>query len=182
MLHTDRLTIRPWRDDDAPRLLDILGRPEVMRWLGDGEPEPLRDLDEALAKIARFRERSTTPPLGGWAVEVTGTDVVAGSVLLLTLPNAEAGEVEIGWWLHPDSQGRGYAVEAADAVLADGFGHGLTEIHALTHTDNHPSMGVCRRLGMRDLGVVEQWYDGPSQLFRITAAEHAARSQDAGGR
>ena len=175
MLTTDRLTIRSWRDDDAPRLLDILGRSEVMRWLGDGDPQPLKDLDEARAKIEKFRSRSTTPPLGGWAIEVTDTGVVAGSVLLLTLPDAEAGEVEIGWWLHPDAQGRGYASEAAAAVLTHGFAHGLTEIHALTHTDNHPSQAVCRRLGMRDLGVVEKWYDGPSQLYRITRAEHAAR-------
>ena len=175
MLTTHRLTIRSWRDDDAPRLLDILGRREVMRWLGDGDPQPLRDLDEARAKIEAFRGRSSMPPLGGWAIEVTETGVVAGSVLLLTLPNAEAGEVEVGWWLHPDAQGRGYASEAAAAVLEHGFAHGLPVIHALTHTDNHPSQAVCRRLGMTDLGVVEKWYDGPSQLYRITRAEHAAR-------
>ena len=82
----------------------------------------------------------------------------------------------MGWWLHPDSQGRGYASEAAAAVLAHGFAHGLTEIHALTHIDNHPSQAVCRRLGMRDLGVVEKWYDGLSQLYRVTREEHAARA------
>jgi RimJ/RimL family protein N-acetyltransferase len=175
VLHTPRLTLRSWRDDDAPRLLDILGRREVMRWLGDGDPQPLRDLDEARAKIERFRERSATPPLGAWAIEVAATGVVAGSVLLLTLPHAERGEVEIGWWLHPDTWGHGYASEAAAAVLTHGFAHGLDEIHALTHTDNAASMAVCRRLGLRDLGVVERWYDGPSQLFRISSAEHADR-------
>ena len=171
-LHTERLTLRRWRDDDAPRLLDIQSRVEVMRWLGDGEPVLMKDLDEAHAKIERYRELSATPPLGFWAVEVDATGVVAGSVILLELPNAEDHEVEIGWHLHPDSWGHGYASEAARALLGHGFAAGLPEILAVTHLDNHPSQGVCRKIGMTDQGVVEKWYDGPSQLFRITVAEH----------
>ena len=62
-------------------------------------------------------------------------------MLLLTLPNDEAGEVEIGWHLHPDAWGHGYASEAARAVLAHGFAHGLPEILAVTHLDNYPSHG-----------------------------------------
>ena len=84
-----------------------------MKWLGDGEPVLMKDLDEAHAKIERYRALSATPPLGFWAVEIRATGVVAGSVLLLELPNAEDHEVEIGWHLHPDSWGQGFASEAA---------------------------------------------------------------------
>ena len=171
-LDTERLTLRRWQDGEAPRLLDILSRIEVMKWLGDGEPRLMKDLDEAHAKIERYRELSATPPLGFWAIEVKETGVVAGSVILLELPNAEDHEVEIGWHLHPDSWGRGYATEAARALLAHGFAHGLPEILAVTHLDNFPSQAVCRKIGMTGQGVVEKWYDGPSELFRITAAEH----------
>jgi RimJ/RimL family protein N-acetyltransferase len=173
-LETDRLTIRPWRPDDAERLLDIMSRVEVMKWLGDNSAEPvlLTGLDEARQRIGRWNERSATPPLGYWAVDLTATDRMVGAVLLLTLPNAEAGEVEIGWWLHPDSWGHGYATEAARAVLDQGFAAGLPEILAVTHLGNEPSMNVCRKLGMSHEGVVEKWYDGPVELFRITAAEH----------
>lgn len=174
-LTTDRLLVRPWRHDDAERMLDIMSRVEVTKWLGDGAPYVMKDLDEAHARIDRLAERSATPPLLYWAVEVRATGQVAGSVLLLTLPNAEDGEVEIGWHLHPDSHGRGYATEAAAALMAHGFAGGLPEIHALTHLDNAPSQNVCRKLGMHDLGVVERWYDGPSQHFRITAQEWRAR-------
>lgn len=38
-LETARLILRPWRHDDAPRLLDLQSRIEVMKWLGDGEPQ-----------------------------------------------------------------------------------------------------------------------------------------------
>jgi len=173
-LETERLLLRLWTHDDAPRLLDMLSRVEVMKWLGDGEPRLMQDLDEARERIDRYAERTATPPRGFWAVQPKAGGPPVGSVLLLTLPNDEDGEVEIGWQLHPDSWGRGYASEAARAVLAHGFAHGLPEILAVTHLGNHPSMGVCRKIGMRGQGVVEKWYDGPSELFRITAEEWAA--------
>ena len=165
---TDRLLVRPWRLEEAPRVLDIQSRVEVVRWLGDGEPVLMRDLEEARAKIERYAELSTTPPLGFWAVEVRGTGQVAGSVLLLTLPNDDHGEVEIGWHLHPDSWGQGYASEAASAVLAHGLAQGLPEVFAVTHLDNWPSQRVARRIGMDDLGETDRWYDEPSRLFRAT--------------
>jgi RimJ/RimL family protein N-acetyltransferase len=168
---TERLVVRPWRLEEAARVLDIQSRLEVIRWLGDDEPVPMRDLDEARERIGSYHGRSQTPPLGFWAIEVRETGVVAGSVLLLTLPEAEHGEVEIGWHLHPDSWGHGYASEAAGAVLAHGLAAGLPEIYALTHLDNYPSQAVARRIGMTDLGVLEKWYPGPSQVFRATAPQ-----------
>jgi RimJ/RimL family protein N-acetyltransferase len=167
-LETPRLTIRPWSHDEADRLLDILSRMEVVQWLGDGEPALMKDLAEAHERIDRYHARSAEPPLGFWAIEVRETGIVAGSVLLLTLPNAEHGEVEVGWHLHPDSWGHGYATEAAGAVVGHGLDHGLPEVFALTHTTNERSQAVCRRLGLDDLGVMTKWYEGESRVFRTT--------------
>ena len=173
-LSTERLLIREWRDHEAPRLLDILSRIEVVRWLGDAEPVLMQTLEEARGRIERYRERSGWPPLGIWAVEERATGVLAGTVLLLTLPHAEHGEVEIGWHLHPDRWGRGYATEAARAVLRHAFDGGLIEVHAVTHPGNQASMNVCRKLGMRHTGIVEKWYDGPSEHFVVTHDEWSA--------
>ena len=52
-IETERLLIRPWRHEDAARLLDILSRVEVVKWLGDGQPVLMKDLDEAHARIDR---------------------------------------------------------------------------------------------------------------------------------
>jgi len=179
-LVTERLLIRPWRHEDAARLLDIQSRLEVVKWLGDGEPVLMQDLDEAHARIERYAERSV-PPLGMWAVERRAEEgaagVVVGTVLLLTLPDDEHGEVEIGWHLHPDSWGHGYATEAAAAVLEHGFAAGLPEIIAVSHTDNHASQAVMRRLGMEDRGIVEKWYAGPSACFTITAEQWRRSAQ-----
>ena len=172
-LETERLVLRPWNHDEAPRLLDMLSRVEVMKWLGDGEPELMTDLDEAHTRIDRYAEMSGTPPKGFWAVTAKDGGPPLGTVLLLNLPNGEDDEVEIGWHLHPDAWGHGYATEAARALMAHGFEHGLPQVLAVTHLDNYPSMNVCRKLGMRGEGVTEKWYDAPSELFRITADEWA---------
>jgi RimJ/RimL family protein N-acetyltransferase len=177
-LETERLLIRPWRHEDADRLLDVLSRLEVVKWLGDGEPQLMKDLDEAHARIDRYTERDA-PPLGMWAVERRSDGLVLGTVLLLTLPNAEHGEVEIGWHLHPDAWGQGYASEAAGAVLAHGFTAGLPEIIAVSHTDNDASKAVMGRIGMTDRGIVERWYEGESACFAITAAGWQAHQDQA---
>jgi RimJ/RimL family protein N-acetyltransferase len=175
-LATERLLIRPWRHEDADRLLDILSRLEVVEWLDDGEPVLMKDLDEAHARITRYAERDA-PPLGMWAVERSDDGVVVGTVLLLTLPNAEHGEVEIGWHLHPDSWGHGYASEAARAVLAHGFAGGLPEIIAVSHTDNGASQAVMRRIGMTDRGVTDKWYEEESAYFVMTADSWRAQAK-----
>nr|WP_264674624.1 GNAT family N-acetyltransferase [Nocardioides lijunqiniae] len=94
------MLIRPWRLDEAPRVLDILSRVEVVRWLGDGEPDLLADLDAAHAKIESWH--AIEAPRGVWAVEVRETGVPAGSVMLVGIPDSD-GLVQIGWNLHPDS-------------------------------------------------------------------------------
>lgn len=167
---TQRTTVRPWRDDEAERLFDILRRDEVARWLGS-DATAMQDRAEAAEWIARWSDGSRHGPrFGTWAIEEQATGVVAGSVTLAPLPNGD-GEVEVGWHLHPDAWGRGLASEAARGALAYGFAVGLPCIFALTHVTNEPSVRVCRAIGMRDLGVIhDRWYEGESQLFRTTRA------------
>jgi RimJ/RimL family protein N-acetyltransferase len=172
-LKTERLLIRPWRDEEAPRVLDIQSRLEVVKWLDDGPPKLMRTLDEAHERIASYHRKSEVPPRGHWAIEVRESGVVAGSVNLLPIPSGEHDEVEIGWSLHPDSWGHGYASEAARAVLRLGLEHGLPEIIALTNLDNYASQAVCRRIGMRDDGVTDKWYPEPSRVYRAVAGEYA---------
>ncbi len=169
-LRTERTRLRPWRDDEADRLLDIQSRVEVMRWIDDDQDHPtlMADRAEALDRIERYRTRSPGEgPIGFWAVEVVATGVVAGTVLLTTAGSDPAEtELEIGWHLHPDSWGRGYAREAAGALLRAGLDAGLPRIHALLYPDNEPSARVCEAIGMREQAIeVDTWYPGISRHF-----------------
>ena len=172
---TERLVVRPWTLDDADvdRVFDTYSRWEVARWLG-AKPRALASRDEAVAAIERWRGRSTPDGRWGvWAAQVRSTGVVAGSILLVPLPEPAdgpgAGEVEVGWHLHPDSWGQGYATEAARGALDHGFASGLREIYAVVRPDNERSLAVCRRLGMRSVGRTTRWYDAELDAFRTTA-------------
>jgi RimJ/RimL family protein N-acetyltransferase len=175
-IETDRLVLRPYADSDAARVLDIHGRLDVIRWLGDPPYVPMNDLDEAVAWIERWAKVHTRDPrLGGWALETKETGVVAGTALLVELPHGD-GKVQIGWHLHPDSVGHGYATEAARAVLTTGFANGLPEIWVDMFADNAPSAAVCLRLDLMDLGVIEDpWYGGKSRVFMMTREQWDAR-------
>ena len=107
------------------------------------------------------------PRFGCWAVE-PDSGPVAGTILLKPLPNG-VGEVEVGWHLHPDSWGRGYATEAARAVIARGFAAGLPEVYAVVRPGNAASVAVCTRLGMTPLGRMRRWYDVELEAFRLMA-------------
>ncbi|GAA1243407.1 GNAT family N-acetyltransferase [Kitasatospora nipponensis] len=165
VLQTERLAIRLWAADDRARAFDLYRRWEVARWLG-ATPRAMEDEQEADALIERFRGRSADPRFGCWAVERLDTGVIAGTLLLVPIPDG-AGEVEVGWHFHPDSWGHGFATEAAGAMVARGFEQGLSEIHALVRPGNDPSMAVCRRLGMEPLGRTDRWYGSELEAFLL---------------
>jgi RimJ/RimL family protein N-acetyltransferase len=174
---TDRIVVRAWRPDEADRLFDMHRRPEVARWIGG---RPMTDRDEAVALIERNIVRfAADPRFGAWAVIERSSGTPAGSVLLKPLPDGE-GEIEIGWHLHPDSWGRGLATEAGRELLAYGRALGLDEVWAVTHLDNRRSANVCRKLGMRLLGVTHRWYHEPSLMFWIGTRhdQHPSLSPD----
>ncbi len=161
-IRTERLEIRPWSPADVDRYFDIYRRPEVMRWLSGGA---MRDRREAAERMNRMLARlAQDPRFGSWAIVERASGVPAGTVLLKPLPDG-GGEIEIGWHLHPDSWGRGYASEAASALLACGFSYGLREVWAVTDPANDRSIAVCRRIGMRLLGTTSRWYHEPSLMF-----------------
>jgi RimJ/RimL family protein N-acetyltransferase len=166
---TPRLVIRPWEPGEADRLFDVLRRIEVVKWLSPSNLMTRRE--EAAERIERWSaELATDPRFGRWAAVELATGIPAGTMLLKRLPDGN-GEIEIGWHFHPDSWGRGLATEAAQAVLAHGFATGLEEVWAVTHLDNDRSAGVCRKLGMRLLGVTHRWYHEPSLMFWVGASE-----------
>jgi RimJ/RimL family protein N-acetyltransferase len=138
VLQTARLRLRPWSTcrDDLARLLDLYGREEVTRWLGGRPSVTPVELVARWAAVSAAGERS-----GVWAVEVVGTGVVAGTLLLKPLPDG-VGEVEVGWHLHPDSWGHGYATEAARLVIDRAFAAGLPEVYAVVRPAHR---GVRRR-------------------------------------
>ncbi|MCI4064781.1 GNAT family N-acetyltransferase [Micromonospora sp. R77] len=178
IVSTERLLIRDWTESaaDLDRVFDIYSRDEVMRWLGGGKGK-LTDPAEARDRV-RFWHSRYAPHAGRyglWAIEPRAAGPVAGSVLLKPLPGVDGvtwtDDIEVGWHLHPDSQGRGYATEAARAVLDREFATGTRVVYAVVTPGNEPSMAVARRLGMTHEGIRTDWYGGEElETFVLRAA------------
>ena len=96
-----------------------------------------------------------------------------GTVSCGRLPGSD--EVEIGWYLHPDSEGHGYATEAARALLSRTLAGAVDRVWAIMWPHNEPSARVAGSIGMNDLGVVtDPWYgtdvEPTSRIFRAGPA------------
>ena len=167
-LISPRLLLREWEDKDAEFILDMYSRPEVVRFLGS-TPKVLHDHDEALAKLADWRGRKDDVH-AIWAIQDRGSGRLLGTALLDRIlasgdPPQRIEETEVGWHLHPDAWGHGYATEAATAVLAYATRMGVPTVLAVTYPQNAPSQAVCRRLGMRHLGQTDRYYNMTCELF-----------------
>lgn len=149
-IRTARLTLRPWENDDAGAFHEIWGDPAVIWW------GAARDHDESAAILAQIVEHhgGRGPGLGWWAIVSNDEGAIVGNALLK--PDAATGELEIGWHIAKRAQGRGYATEAARALIAHARGAlGITApIVATIVPDNAASRRVAEKLGMHREGTV----------------------------
>jgi RimJ/RimL family protein N-acetyltransferase len=149
-LRTARLLLRPFTIDDLDAVYDIQSRPEVTRYL----LFDVRDRGQARTALEERIEAGRPGHQGGrlllaLAVVLPQTGAVIGDVVLF-LESREHRQGEIGYIFHPDHGGRGYATEAAQAILRLGFeAYGLHRIIGRIDARNEPSARVLERLGMR---------------------------------
>ena len=145
-LETERLVLRPLKDDDVDDYFAVLDSPEVRRWLH--LPESL-DRSDAWQQIAGFLGQWVLRGTGQWALEERSTGAFLGRAGLHRPERPDWPGVEVGWTLHPDHWGKGYATEAGTAAIRYAFAElELDRIFSCILADNGPSQAVARRLGM----------------------------------
>jgi RimJ/RimL family protein N-acetyltransferase len=145
-LRTERLLLRPWRDEDLAPFAALNADPAVMEHF----PSVLTR-EESDAMAARIRAYFAQRGFGLWALELPERASFIGFTGL-AVPDFEAHFtpcVEVGWRLAQGHWGHGYATEAATAALRFGFERlQLEEIVALTVPNNRRSRRVMEKLGM----------------------------------
>ncbi len=126
----------------------MFSREDVCRYL----PWAPMDLDQARAKL-EGRVHQTRIASDGDPLVVVAEESDTGRAIgefMLRLKSLESRQGEIGWSLHADAQGRGFATEAAREMLRIGFDElGLHRIVAGCDSRNAASLRVMERLGMR---------------------------------
>jgi RimJ/RimL family protein N-acetyltransferase len=147
MIETPRLTLRPYAEADRAAFAEINGHPDVGRWLGG-----VLDREASDALMDRISAHIAEHGFGFWAAERKADSRLVGAIGVLVvkegaLPLGPA--IEMGWRLHPDVHGQGFATEGAAAALAWGFANlPVDEIVAFTAETNLASQAVMRRIGM----------------------------------
>ncbi|ASU38172.1 GNAT family N-acetyltransferase [Herbaspirillum sp. meg3] len=152
-----RILLRPWRKSDLEPCAAMNADPEVMRYF----PAVL-NRSESDYLVQRIEEHISEHGFGLWVLEIPGELSFAGFVGLLRVPfDAHfSPAVEIGWRLVPQAWGKGYATEAAQAVLSHAFNVlGMKEIVSFTTAGNKRSQAVMRRIGMHTR--VEENFEHP---------------------
>jgi RimJ/RimL family protein N-acetyltransferase len=145
-LETARLRLRPWRESDLDAFAAMMAEPEVARFLtADQAPQ-----DRATAW------RGMALMVGHWALRGYGMFVVEEKASGAFVGRVGAWQpecwvgFELGWGLHPDFQGRGYAFEAARAAGAWAFEKfDLPELVSVVRYDNTRSQNLATKLGMK---------------------------------
>ncbi|HEX5401002.1 MAG TPA: GNAT family protein [Pseudonocardiaceae bacterium] len=176
---TDRLSLRRFTMDDLEPLHAMLSREDVSRFLLWG-PRDLAQVKETLTQRVnqyRFDELNDVISI---AAARRDTDQFIGSAKF-SLASREHRTGELGYVLHPDHYGQGYATEIAIALLRLGFEDaGLHRMYGACDGRNVASARVMAKAGMRqEAHLVEnefikgEWTD--ELIYGLLAKEWHAR-------
>jgi len=160
ILETERLVIRRLSADDAEFILALLNEPSFLRYIGD---KGVRNIADAVRYIQTGPVASYERfGFGIYLVELKESGEPIGMCGLIkreTLP-----DVDIGFAFLPNFWSRGFAFEAAAAVLNYGRAVlGLRRIVAITSPDNDPSAKLLEKIGLRFERLIKLG-DDPSEV------------------
>lgn len=149
-LQTERLTLRELTQEDTALMLAVFNDPDFLRNVGDRGVHTEEDALHYIADgpMSMYRQYG----YGLYKVELKdGTPI--GTCGLLRRDGLD--DADIGFSLLPDFRNKGYALEAARAVME--FGRnviGLKRIVAIALPDNTPSVRLLEKIGLKPAGLM----------------------------
>ncbi len=158
VIETQRLALRHLKAGDAPFILELLNEDGFLEFIGDKGVRSLADARQYIAKGPVDSYRRYGFGLYLTSLREDGTPIgICGLVKRDALPDVDLGFAFLArYWL------RGYASEAAAAVLAHGRKVlGLKRIVAITALGNRGSMAVLEKIGLRLEGRIRLAEEGP---------------------
>ena len=170
-LDTARLRLEPWSEAHLGLLTRLSAMPEVVRYVGVGEPwDSARVEAVAAAQLDHWRrhgfgwrvavERETGREVGFMALNFAGKGTVG----------LDEGEYEIGWWLDPAVHGRGFAREGGAAIRDEAFGAlGAPSVIARIQPENRASRNVAEALGLSVDFETKDETGVPAVIYRLSA-------------
>lgn len=139
---TRRLTLLPLAPQYAAEMAEVLGDPELHRYIG-GAPLGARELRERYERLAAGSGVAGVAWCN-WVVRLDAADRLTGTVQA-TVTGARA---EVAWVVGAAWQGRGIATEAARGMVGWLRGHGVTTVVAHVHPRHAASAAVAAAVGL----------------------------------
>jgi len=165
MYQTERLLLRQFSEDDAPFVLTLLNEPSFLRYIGDKKIRTLADAQQYILNgpVASYERHG----FGLLLVELKESHTPIGMCGLLK--REELPDPDIGFAFLPAFWNKGFAFEAATAVLKDARERlELERILAITSLDNEASIMLLERLGFKFDKVVRLSPDGEQVKLFVT--------------
>ncbi len=154
VISTARLILRPWKAQDAERLVELAGSREIAdTMISVPHPFTRQYADESIAGHAAAFQRGEALH---FAITAAKTAAVVGALELRSI-NAEHRNAELSCWIGLDYWRLGYATEAASAVVRYGFEQVHLNRIAAFHMVRNPASGrALAKIGMRREGLLRQ--------------------------
>jgi RimJ/RimL family protein N-acetyltransferase len=174
---TERLLLRPGWAEDAPALAAAIADEKIVRNLATAPwPYGLRDAEAFLAQ-------PRDPALPSFLIfeRTAGDPRLVGSCGLGRRPS---GAVELGYWIARPFWSRGYATEAATALIDIARTLGFTRLEGSHFLDNPASGRVLEKLGFQPLGITAprmscaRGAEAQSRLLRLTLTDESELQED----
>ena len=152
VIETERLRLRRLASDDAAFILRLLNEPSFIENISD---KGARTLDDAVSYILNGPVASYERfGFGLYLVELKETGASIGMCGLLKRDTLD--DADIGYAYLPEFWSKGYALEAATAVMHDARDRlGLKRVVAITSLDNQSSIRVLEKIGFRYEGLIK---------------------------
>jgi len=165
VLETERLVIRQLRVEDAEFILKLLNEPGFIQNIGDRGVRTAADAEQYILNgpVASYQQNG----FGLWLVALKESGEPLGMCGLIKRDILE--DVDIGYAYLHRFWGKGYAYEAALAVLHYGRDViGLKRLVAITAPENPGSIRVLEKLGLRFVKMINlPGYDEESRFFEV---------------
>lgn len=150
VLHSGRLTLRPWQPEDAFAVRAIMADERMHQHLALPWPYTAEDARRFVTEHAQAGRSAGVRLDCAIAENASGRLVGSAS---LRLPTAEDAGAEIGYWVAAADWGQGYATEAVRTLARFGLANGLGRIQIRCEVPNAASAVVALRAGFRFEGV-----------------------------
>lgn len=147
-LETDRLILRRFTAEDVALIVELDGDPEVKRYIDNGAPVDLDDLNETMEWWLQYYVRFEG--YGFWAAIEKATGEFIGWFHYRPGDGAGPREPELGYRLRHDAWGRGFGTEGSRALIDKGFREfGVERVYAQTMAVHIGSRRVMEKAGLR---------------------------------